>query len=126
MPQDDAPMVLLVEDYPDTLNFLAITLENEGYRVLTATTAEKAVDEAISWMPDLILMDLGLPGIDGLSAIWRIREEPILQRVPIIVITAHDSYDLRAEAASAGCRGYVVKPIDMDILKELVKDALGR
>ena len=119
-------MVLLVEDYPDTLNFLAITLENEGYRVLTATTAEKAVDEAISRMPDLVLMDLGLPGIDGLSAIWRIRDEPSLQRVPIIVITAHDSYDLRAEAASAGCRGYVVKPIDMDILKELVKDALGR
>ena len=119
-----APTLLVVDDYEDNLNLLTSFLTLEGYKVLTAQTGVEAVEVAIRQRPDLILMDIALPGMDGLSAVWRIREEPEMADVPVVVISAHDSFDLRAEAAGAGCKGYLVKPLDMEEIKQLIQEIL--
>ncbi len=62
--------------------------------------------------------------MDGLTAFWKIREEPKLAHVPVIIISAYDSYDLRSQAASAGCQGYLIKPIEPADLKAIIKRVL--
>ena len=119
-----AHTLLVVDDYEDSLQLLTSFLSHEGYNILTTGTAEEAVEVAIRRRPDLILMDIGLPGLDGLSAVWRIREQPELADVPVIIISAHDSYDLREEATSAGCKGYLAKPLDVKELKQLIQGVL--
>lgn len=119
-----AHTILLVEDYEDSLILLTTFLRLEGYGILTAMTGEDAVDVAVQRRPDLILMDIGLPGMDGLSAVWQIREHPELVETPVVIISAHDALDLREEAVGAGCKGYLVKPLDMPELKQVVKNIL--
>jgi two-component system cell cycle response regulator DivK len=113
--------VLLVEDFEDSRFSLSKLLEIEGYEVLEAVDGAEAVDLALSAKPDLILMDLSLPVVDGLSATKRIREHESLShdpriRVPIIALSAHDVTDFHSLARDAGCTDYVTKPIDFDSL----------
>ncbi|HJQ67729.1 MAG TPA: response regulator [Blastocatellia bacterium] len=113
--------VLLVEDFEDSRFSLSKLLEIEGYEVLEATDGAEAVNLALSAKPDLILMDLSLPIIDGLSATKQIREHESqshddVQRVPIIALSAHDLSDFHTQARDAGCTDYVAKPIDFDAL----------
>lgn len=119
--QTDARTILLVEDSDEDLVLLTSLLTREAYNVLTARTGEEALSVVATRSPDLILMDLGLPGITGLDVIWQIRKRVDLAEVPIIVVSAHDSYDLREEAANAGCKGYVTKPFEIADFKELVR-----
>jgi CheY-like chemotaxis protein len=123
--QTDARTLLVVEDYEDSLAFLTALLTREGYNILTAGTGEEAIRMVVGRRPDLILMDLGLPGINGLEVVWHIREQPELAEVPIIIISAHDSYDLREEATKAGCKGYLTKPLDLAEFKQLIKSILN-
>jgi two-component system cell cycle response regulator DivK len=108
--------VLLVEDFEDSRFSLSKLLEFEGYEVLEAGDGRQAIDMAINSKPDLILMDLSLPIIDGLSATKQIRQDPSMNNVPIIALSAHDLVDFQAKAKDAGCTDYVTKPVDFTAL----------
>jgi CheY-like chemotaxis protein len=112
--------VLLVEDTEDNRHMMRKLLELSGYRVVEAVNGEEAVAIAAEEQPDVILMDLSLPLIDGLAATRRIRKMSGLDVVPIIAVSAHDTADFHADALSAGCDAYITKPIDYVELEELV------
>ncbi len=112
--------VLVVEDFEDNRFMMRRLLEMSGYRVVEAVNGQQAVEAAAAERPDLILMDLSLPVLDGLAATRRIREQDGLGRVPIVAVSAHDSADFHAEALAAGCNEYVTKPIDFDQLVQLL------
>ncbi len=112
--------VLLVEDTEDNRFMMRRLLEMTGYRVIEAMNGEEAVRLAESECPQLILMDLSLPVIDGLAATRLIRKLPHCGSTPIIAVSAHDTSDFQLEAISAGCNSYVTKPIDFNELEELI------
>ncbi len=114
------PTVLVVEDFEDNRFMMRRLLEMSGYRVVEAVNGNQAVEEAARQRPDIILMDLSLPQLDGLAATRRIRAQDGLQKVPIVAVSAHDSADFHAEALAAGCNEYVTKPIDFDQLVQLL------
>ena len=113
--------VLVVEDFEDNRFMMRRLLEMSGYRVVEAVNGREAVEMAQSERPDLILMDLSLPHLDGLAATRRIREHEGLGKVPIVAVSAHDTADFHAEALAAGCNEYVTKPIDFDQLENLLQ-----
>jgi len=114
------PTVLLVEDVEDSRYFMRLELEHHGYRVIEAEVGKKAVELALRERPNIILMDLTLPGIDGLEATRRIRSDDHLHKVPIIAVTGHQETDFRLGAKESGFDAYVTKPIDIDSLIELI------
>jgi len=116
--------VLLVEDYEDNRLMMKHLLELSGYRVLEATNGAQAIKVAMREIPDLILMDLSLPQVDGLSATRQIRAVPALSDVPIVAVSAHDTADFHAEALASGCNEYVTKPIDFGQLEAVIKSLL--
>jgi two-component system cell cycle response regulator DivK len=122
MPERDAKdlKVLLVEDVEDTRLFMRIELEEQGFIVLEAENGQVAVDTAVREKPDVILMDLTLPLMDGFTAAKLIRQNEELKNVPIIAITAHKEDDFRADAKASGFDAYVTKPIDVNWLKGLI------
>ena len=124
--QDKTVTVLLVEDTEDNRFMMRRLLEMAGYQVIEATNGEEAVELAGSEHPQLILMDLSLPVIDGLAATRAIRKLDGLGQVPIVAVSAHDSSDFQAEALAAGCNGYITKPIDFSELETLIARLLGK
>ncbi len=116
--------VMVVEDFEDNRFMMRRLLELSGYHVLEAVNGEEAVKKAQLERPDLILMDLSLPLLDGLAATRRIREVEALRDVPIVAVSAHDTSDFHADALAAGCNDYVTKPIDFDQLESLLKRLL--
>ena len=112
--------VLVVEDFEDNRFMMRRLLEMSGYRVIEAVNGQEAVDKAYAERPDLILMDLSLPHLDGLAATRRIRAYDGLGEVPIVAVSAHDTADFHADALAAGCNEYVTKPIDFDQLEHLL------
>jgi two-component system cell cycle response regulator DivK len=120
------PVVLVVEDFEDNRFMMRRLLEMSGYRVVEAVNGEQAVEAAVNENPDLILMDLSLPKLDGLAATRRIRKHDALARTPIVAVSAHDTTDFHADALAAGCNEYVTKPIDFDQLEALLKRLLER
>ena len=118
--------ILCVDDNEEIRLMLCALLQAEGYRAVGAASGPGAVVTARAEDPDLILMDLGLPGFDGFTATRFIREEVELRDIPVVIVSAYDTLELRNEAIAAGCTGYIVKPIDPDQLKVLVKGLLRR
>lgn len=118
--QDQAITVLLVEDTEDNRQMMKKLLELSDFRVVEATNGREAVELARRVNPQIILMDLSLPFIDGLTATRQIRSLPGLNKVPIVVVSAHDTSDFHSEALDAGCNAYVTKPIYYPELEELV------
>jgi len=116
--------VLVVEDTEDNRFMLRRLLEMSGYTVIEALNGEEAVKVAQKAEPALILMDLSLPIIDGLTATRLIRQVPSLKGTPIIAVSAHDSADFQEDAMKAGCNGYVTKPIDFSELDQLIMDLM--
>lgn len=116
--------VLIVEDVDDSRYFMRLELEQMGYLVIEAEDGAKAVEIALRERPDIILMDLTLPVMDGLAATAIIRNNEQMREVPIIAVTAHQESDLRAEAKASGFNAYVTKPIDIPWLDELIKGLL--
>src|SRR5215204_3060984 len=120
----DPRTVLLVEDTEDNRFMMRRLLEMAGYRVIEAMNGEEAVKLAEKESPQLILMDLSLPVIDGLAATRLIRKLPDFKSTPIIAVSAHDTSDFQSEAIAAGCNSYVTKPIDFNELEELIGQLL--
>jgi len=104
--------ILIAEDSDDLRSMLTQFLGANGYRILEAVTGREAIDVAINRRPQLVLMDLGLPGTDGLSAVAEIREHIPVSEMPILMVSAYDGLEYRTEAVSAGCSGYINKPVD--------------
>jgi len=118
--------VLLVEDTEDNRFMMRRLLEMTGYRVIEAMNGEEAVELARSESPELILMDLSLPIIDGLAATRLIRQLPNFEETPIIAVSAHDTADFQLEALHAGCDSYITKPIDFNELEQLITQLLEK
>jgi len=116
----DVATVLLVEDTEDNRQMMRRLLEMSGFRVVEATNGREAVEVASQVQPQIILMDLSLPIIDGLAATRQIRNQPELNQVPIVAVSAHDTADFHNEALDAGCNAYVTKPINYTELEHLV------
>jgi DNA-binding response OmpR family regulator len=112
--------ILIAEDSDDLRGMLRQFLERNGYKVLEAVDGREAVAVALGERPDLVLMDLGLPGADGLTAVVEIREQIPAAEMPVIMVSAYDRLEYRTEAISAGCSGYVTKPVDpSDLLRTI-------
>lgn len=116
--------VLVVEDSEDTRYLWRLALEQKGYRVLEAADGEAAVEVALRERPDIILMDIGLPVLDGFKAAERLRAEPATRDALILALTAHNETEYRANALAAGFNAYVTKPVDFDWLDDLLKQLL--
>lgn len=124
--QSKPTKVLLVEDTEDNRFMMKRLLEMSSYEVVEAVNGQEAVTLAAREQPDVILMDLSLPLVDGLGATRRIRRLPNMSRIPIIAVSAHDTADFHNEALAAGCDAYITKPIDFAQLEELLSQHLGR
>jgi len=117
--------VLLVEDFEDSRTGLSKLLEIEGYEVIEATDGAQAIEFAISSKPDIILMDLSLPIIDGLTATKKIKEDVSMRNIPIIALSAHDMDDVQRMVTSVGCVDSMAKPVDFPALLDLLSKYLS-
>jgi len=118
---DARPQVLLVEDDPHMRKFVRIALESHDYRVLEATSGDEALRMASSYTPDAVLLDLGLPDMDGLAVAQRLRE---WSAVPILVISARGQEDVKVQALDAGADDYLTKPFGAAELMARLRVAL--
>jgi len=117
-----SPTILVVDDYEDTRVMIRSALEARGYRVLEATNGEEAVEAARHECPDLILMDLNMPQMDGLEAAKAIRKcKELCKSAPILAITAFDTYGMEEAALEAGCNGYIRKPLDTEEAERILR-----
>jgi two-component system cell cycle response regulator DivK len=116
--------ILVVEDNPKNLKLMRDVLTYSGYEVIEATTGEDGVRLAGEAAPDLVLMDLQLPGIDGAEALRRIRASEVNPDVPVVAVTAFAMLEDRERAYDAGFVGYVEKPISVRGLPQQVRDFL--
>lgn len=117
--------ILYIEDTENNRILVKRRLEKNGYQVLTAETADEGITRARSEMPDLILMDMGLPGIDGWCATRQLKADPELRGIPVIAVTAHAMQGDREKALQAGCDAYETKPFDFPQLIEKIQALLA-
>jgi CheY-like chemotaxis protein len=107
---DEGPLILVVDDVPDARAMYAVYLTHHGFRVVEATNGVEAIEQAYSHAPDLILMDLGLPHLDGWEATRRIKADPRTQHTPVLAISGHAYADAMTRAETAGVDAFFVKP----------------
>ena len=118
-------LILVVDDSADNVAMISLALQQQGYRVVTANNGEDAVTVATQTLPNLILMDINLPTLDGLGATRRILDNDALRDVPIIAITAFGTEGFQRAAYDAGVSGYLTKPIDLDRMHQLIARLLS-
>jgi two-component system cell cycle response regulator DivK len=119
------PRILIVEDNPDNRTLITDILLAMDYTVIEAVDGEQGVAKATAEQPDLILMDLSLPQMDGWTATTRIKAQEALKDIPIIALTAHAMVGDREKALEAGCDDYISKPIDLAELQTKLAQHLG-
>ncbi len=124
-PTDASFLILAVDDLADNLAMISLDLQTQGYRVVTASNGEDAVAVATQTIPSLILMDISMPGLDGLGATRRIREVDTLRNVPVIAVTAFGTEGFQRAAYDVGVSGYLTKPIDLDRMHQLIARLLS-
>jgi two-component system, cell cycle response regulator DivK len=117
--------VLLVEDNEDNLIIYTTILRFGGYRVVEARDGRAALESARTVVPDLILMDVSIPYVDGLEVTRRLKADPETRRIPIIALTAHALPSDRDRALEAGCDGYISKPAEPRAILAAVRRKLG-
>jgi two-component system cell cycle response regulator DivK len=116
--------ILIVEDHPLHMKLMEMALRDKHYTLLKATDGEAAVDMATSQRPDLILMDIRLPKMNGFQVTKKLRENPALSDTPIIALTAHAMSGDRESVLKCGCDAYLSKPIDTRELVEMIAEKL--
>ncbi len=117
-----APLVLVAEDNDDNRIIAATILRHSGYRVAEATTGSEALHLAQTMVPDLILMDVGMPDIDGWSTTRSLKSDPRTRDIVIVAFTAHALPGDREQALQAGCDGYLAKPVEpVRLVREVAK-----
>jgi CheY-like chemotaxis protein len=123
---EGVPKVLLVEDNPMNLELATDLLEACGIEVIAANSGEAAMKLAQEQKPNLILMDLSLPGMDGLQATAALKANPQTRLIPVVAVTAHAMKGDEQKALDAGCEGYITKPIDTRMFPVLIAQYLQR
>jgi two-component system cell cycle response regulator DivK len=118
--------ILYIEDNRENLLLVRRILEAEGFSVTGAPDGPSGLEIAAEMQPDLILLDINLPEIDGYDLAKRFRQTPGLQRVPILAVTANVMHGDRERTLEAGCDGYIQKPIEVDRLPDQVRAALRK
>ena len=118
------PLVLIVDDYPDSREMCAEFLRFSGFRVEEAVDGLQAVEKATSLVPNVVLMDLSLPGIDGVEATRRIRANERTKHVPIIALTGHAQNEHADSAKAAGCDAFLTKPCAPDAMVKEIRRLL--
>jgi two-component system cell cycle response regulator len=116
--------VLVVDDNPENLKLVLVILAASGYELITASDALEALRFLELRRPDLILLDLQLPGMDGLELTRRLKADATMCAIPIVAVTAYAMKGDETKARDAGCDGYLVKPVDKRLLRETVKSYL--
>ena len=122
---DKKPRILIAEDFEENRVALKLILKHAGFDVIEAEDGQQAIEAVRREEPDLVLMDITLPVIDGLQATREIRSDEKFERLPIIVVSAHDNEDVRRQAAEAGGSEYISKPIEIEELKKLIEGCLS-
>lgn len=117
--------ILLVEDNADNRDMLMRRLERAGYDVVLAVDGQEGINQARAETPDVILMDMSLPVIDGWEATRQIKSDPTILNIPVIALTAHAMSGDREKALAAGCNDYDTKPIDLDRLTGKIEALLS-
>ena len=117
--------ILLVEDNQMNRDMLSRRLARKGYEVAIAIDGQQGIDMARSETPDLILMDMSLPVVDGWEATRQLKSAPETQSIPVIALTAHAMAGDREKAVEAGCNDYDIKPIELPRLLEKIEALLG-
>ncbi len=118
--------ILIVDDNPVNLKLVRVLLATEGYDVRTAADAEEAMAMLQTFRPRLILMDIQLPGMDGLELTRRLKSDPATRDAIVVALTAYAMKGDEERALDAGCDGYIPKPINTTLLPEIVKEFLTR
>ncbi|MBI5242709.1 MAG: response regulator [Elusimicrobia bacterium] len=118
--------VLVADDDVVVRALIGNVLESAGYRILDAGNGREAVDMAAGELPDIIVMDLGMPMMTGIAAIAALRAEPKTRQIPILVCSAHDSFDNVDQCAALGVKDFIVKPFDSARLLAKVKELIER
>ena len=108
--QRDKPIVLIVDNFEDALDMYRVVLEADGYEVIVAKNGQEAVDMARQLLPDLILMDLSMPVMDGLTATQILRQDETTSHIPVLALTGHVMQRHQSQARAAGCDTVLPKP----------------
>jgi CheY-like chemotaxis protein len=122
---DSKYLILIADDSTDSAAMLSLYLQQQGYRVVTASNGEDAIQIAERTLPNLILMDISMPTLDGLGATRRIREDEAMRDIPIIAVTAFGTEGFQRAAYDVGVSGYLTKPIDLDRMCHLIARLLS-
>ena len=120
-----APLILVVEDNETNQMLTVAVLQRDGYRVAVAGNAEEARQHIAAAIPDLILMDIQLPGEDGLALTRELKQDAATCAIPVVAMTAHAMHGDAEIALAAGCNGYIAKPFDTRSLADLVRKHLA-
>jgi len=124
-PGESKYLILVVDDSADNVAMLSLYLQQQGYRVVTASNGEDAIKVASQTKPSMILMDISMPTLDGLAATRRIRDDEALREIPVIAVTAFGTEGFQRAAYDVGVSGYLVKPIDLDRMSQLIARLLS-
>jgi CheY-like chemotaxis protein len=120
-----AATILIIEDYSDTRELLSAMLRGKGYKVIEAEDGLEGLLKATAMYPDLIIMDLSLPEMDGVEAARRIHRQAKLSHIPIFVVSAYLTEEVKQDVSAAGCVEVFPKPFDADSLMRKISDRLG-
>jgi two-component system cell cycle response regulator DivK len=118
-------LILVVDDSADNVAMLSLDLQHQGYKVVTANNGEEAISVALNTLPNLILMDISMPKLDGLGATRKIREKEELRDIPVVAVTAFETEGFQRAAYDVGFSGYLTKPIDFARMHQLVAGLLA-
>src|SRR5204863_9574856 len=116
-----APTILLIEDNEQNAYLARFLLQQAGCTVVTATTGQEGLEKALSGTPDLILLDIQLPDVDGYQIAQRLKDNPALSHIPIVALTSFAMPGEKKKALEIGCRGYIEKPIEAGKFAQQVK-----
>jgi CheY-like chemotaxis protein len=126
MQPDNWPLVLVVEDNPTNLMLTSVVLKRSRFRAVSARSAEEAKELLKTVRPDLVLMDLQLPGMDGLAFTRQLKRDAATSKLPIVALTARAMRGDEVVAIEAGCDGYISKPIDVRTFAPFLREVLSR
>ena len=113
--------ILIADDNEDLRDMMRQLLESHGYRVLEAADGRQAAERAVRERPALVIMDLGMPDLDGFSAVAEIRRHVPAPEMEVLIVSAYDRLEYRTEAVAAGCGGFIAKPVDPTALLKTVR-----
>lgn len=118
--------ILIVDDSPTEIHVLSTILESNGYQIVTADSGESGVEVAKAELPDLILMDVVMPGLNGFQATRQLKKEPSTSHIPVVIVTTKDQETDKIWGMRQGAKDYLTKPVDEGNLINTIQAILGR